>query len=193
MDYISFTVAVEYEQDPICSRNLKRQVQQNFVATVHYKYSFKKVPDPRKKNKDYTPYVYTGEEDPLLKKYGYFRTIRPVIAEDNRDKNVFYMSRWNPKKKHIFYFSKGYPNEYKHIAHGVICHTNKMFARHKLNNYPLKGRCTDDGSVLPRKGESCSKGICFELRENTGQEFGDIRYSFFHLLKKSTPFYWVWP
>ena len=180
--YISFTLAVEYEQKPKCS-NSKRWVEQNFVHTVHYKYSFKRVPDPRLKNEDYTPYVYDGEQDPLLKKYGYFQTVRPVIGDDYRDKNVFYMNRWNPNKKHTFHFTEDYPDEYKNIAYGVICHVNKLFARHGINNYPLDGRCTDDGHVLPGKTETCSKGICFELKENTGQKFGDIRYSFFHMLK----------
>ena len=186
-NYISFIVAVEYEQNPICSHSLKRWVQNNFTTTVHYKYSFKKVPDPRLNYKTYTPYIYTGEQDPLLKKYGYFRTVRTIIGPDKRDKNIFYMNRWNPDKKHIFYFSKDYPNKYKDIAHGVICHTNKLFAKHNLNNYPLNGKCKEDGSVLPDKQETCSKGICFELRENTGQEFGDIRYSFFHMLKIDIP------
>ena len=186
-NYISFIIAVEYEQDPNCSNSLKRYNQNNFVTTVHYKYSFKRVPDPRLNSKHYTPYVYDGEQDPLLKKYGYFRTLRPVIAEDNRDKNIFYMNRWNLNKKHIFYFSQDYPEEYKDIAYGVICHTNKLLAKHKLNDYPLNGKCREDGSVLPEKGEICSTGICFELRENRGQELGDIRYSFFHILKTSVP------
>lgn len=187
-DYISFVVAVEYEQDPTCSNSLRRWNQNNFVTTVHYKYSFKKITDPRLKSEDYTPYVYKGEQDPLLKKYGYFRTVRPAIAEDNRDKNVFYMNRWNPNKKHTFYFSKDYPEEYKDIAYGLICHTNKMFAKHKLNDYPLNGECKEDGSVLPGEKETCTRGICFELRENEGQELGDIRYSFFHILKANIPF-----
>ena len=186
-DYISFVIAVEYEQNPTCSSSLKRWVQKNFTTTVHYKYSFKKVPDPRLRDENYTPYVYDGEQDPLLKKYGYFRTVRPAIAEDNRDKNIFYMNRWNPNKKHVFYFTKDYPEEYKDIAHGVICHTNKLFAKHGLNNYPLNGKCKEDGSVLPENKETCTTGICFELRENEGQELGDIRYSFFHLLKVDLP------
>ena len=185
-DYITFTVAVEYEQDPVCASN-KSWMQTDFVTTVHYKYSFKAIPDPRLPSEDYTPYVYDGEHDPLLQKYGFFRVVRPAIAEDRRDKNLFYMSRWNPNKKHTFHFSKAYPEEYKNIAHGVICHTNKLFARHKLNNYPLDGKCTDDGSVIASKKETCTTGICFELRENTGQELGDIRYSFFHLLQTNIP------
>ena len=186
-DYISFTVAVDYEQNPLCSKSLKRRSETNFVSTVHYKYSFKRVPDPRKRDEGYTPYVYTGEQDPLLAKYGFFRTVRPGIAEDQRDKNIFYMSRWNPDKKHIFYFTEDYPDKYKDIAHAVICHTNKILAKHKLNNYPLDGACREDGSVLPAKGETCTAGICFELRENSGQKFGDIRYSFFHLLQTKLP------
>lgn len=183
-DYIGFTIAIEYEQEPACS-NLQRHNMGNYTHTVHYKYSFKRVPNPYLEDQNYTPYIYAGEEDPLLKKYGYFRTVRPIIAEDNRDKNIFYMDRWNPNKKHIFYFTKDYPDEYKDIAHGVICHTNKLFAKHNLNNYPLNGKCKEDGSVLAEEGETCSTGICFELRENTGQEFGDIRYSFFHMLSSA--------
>ena len=195
-NYINFIVAVDYEQKPFCSLdsfNLKRWSQGNFVTTVHYKYSFKKVDDPRLKNESYTPYVYTGEQDPLLKKYGYFRTVRPAIAEDKRDKNIFYMNRWNPNKKHIFYFSADYPEKYKDIAHGVICHTNKLLAQHKLNDYPVDGKCKEDGSVLPDLEEACSKGICFELRDNTGQEFGDIRYSFFHMLQTDIPVFGYGP
>ena len=189
-DYISFIVAVVYEQRPACpssTLNLKRLNQRNFSTTVHYKYSFKKINNPLLEDENYTPYVYEGEHDPLLKKYGYFRTVRPVIAEDKRLKNVFYMQRWNPNKKHIFYFSTDYPEQYKDIAHGVICHTNKLLAQHKLNNYPVNGKCKEDGSVLPEPKETCSEGICFELRENTGQEFGDIRYSFFHMLQTDIP------
>ena len=190
-NYISFIVAVKYEKKSICpsenSFDLKRWNQINFVTTVHYKYSFKKVKNPALKDTSYTPYVYTGEQDPLLRKYGYFRTVRPTIAKDRRDKNIFYMQRWNPNKKHVFYFSKDYPDKYKDIAHGVICHTNKLLSRHKLNDYPLDGKCKEDGSVLPSRKETCSKGICFELRENTGQEFGDIRYSFFHMLQTDMP------
>ncbi len=182
-NYISFIVAVEYEQGSKCF-TLKRYQQNNFVSTVYYKYSFKR--ENSLKNKDYSPYVYDGEQDPLLKKYGYFRTVLPSIADDNRDKNIFYMNRWNPNKKHVFYFGPGYPEEYKDIAHGVICHTNKILAKNKLNDYPLDGKCKKDGSIPAGKNETCSSGICFELRENTGQKLGDIRYSFFHILSKSS-------
>ena len=234
-DYIGWTVAVVYEQDPFCSRSLYRRNHDNYSTTVHYKYSFKSVPDPylkdkkkeaKNKNKDentnnkalkkaskkkgdaphkkdkkkedssdkdYIPYVYDGEQDPLLRKYGYFRTIRPSIGEDGRDKNVFYMNRWNPNKKHIFYFSSDYPDKYKDLAYGVICHTNKLLAKHKLNNYPLKGACKEDGSLRPKKKETCSEGICFELRENKGEKLGDIRYSFFHLIERDAPIFGYGP
>ena len=176
-DYISWTIAVVYEQDPLCAGK-KNWVRGDFTKTVHYKYSFKTILDPSQE--DYTPYMYAGEEDPLFKKYGYFTTVRQGIASDGRDKNLFYMNRWNPNKKHVFYFSKDYLEEYKDIAHGVICAANKLFARHGLSDYPLDGRCKEDGSVVA-SDETCTTGICFELRENTGQEIGDIRYSFFHL------------
>ena len=183
-DYISFVVAISYERDPKCA-NPRQITQGDYTFSIHYKYSFMRVGDPRIQKSDdgYTPYVYEGgEQDPLNQKYGYFQTIRPVIAEDNRDKNMFLMNRWHPNKKHTFYFSKNYPEEYKAPAHGVICAVNKLFARHSLNNYPLNGTCGQDGIALPSEGETCTKGICFELKENTGQQLGDIRYSFFHVL-----------
>ena len=179
-EYISFIVKATYELNKRC-RSLKRYNDQNFTATVGYKYSFKRTSDPLKPDPHYTPYKLTGENDPLRDKYGYFLTLRPDFKSDNRDKYIFYMNRWNPNKKHIFYFTKDYPEKYKYIAHGVICNTNKMFAKHGLSDYPLDGACRPDGSVLPKKEETCSKGICFELKNNSGQELGDIRYSFFHM------------
>ena len=191
-DYITWTVAVSYEQKPACA-GMKAWVKSDYVKTVHYKYSFKSIPDPRLKDENYTPYVYTGEDDPLFKKYGYFRTVRPAIAEDNRDKNIFYMNRWNPNKKHIFYFSEDYVEEYKDIAHGVICAANKLFARNGLSDYPLDGLCREDGSVIATREETCTKGICFELRENAGQKLGDIRYSFFTLTSLPTIYFGLGP
>ncbi len=185
-DYISFVVRVEYERKVKCS-NKRQQSQKDFVTTVDYKYSFKKAKDPRLPDENYKPYVYKGEQDPLLRKYGFFRTVRPAISDVNWDKNIFFMNRWNPNKRHTFYFTRDYPEEYKDIAYGIICHTNRVFAEHGLNNYPSDGKCTEDGSVLPGEGERCTKGICFELRENTGQKLGDIRYSFFHFLKVNIP------
>ena len=191
-DYISFTLAVEYEQNPSCAE--KRQwVRRDFTSAIHYKYSFKRIANPLKKNESYTPYVFDGEKDPLLNKYGFFRTVRQTIAPDGREKNIFYMNRWNPKKKHIFYFTKDYPEEYKDLAYGAICHINKLLAKHKLNNYPLDGKCEEGLSTPPLRSETCSKGVCFELRENTGEKtgglkkFGDIRYSFFDIVKTDTP------
>ena len=179
-DYISFIVKATYELNNQCF-SLKRYNDNNNTATVSYKYSFKKVDDPLKPDPHYTPYQFTGENDPLMDKYGYYKTLQPDFRSDKRDKYLFYMRRWNPNKKHTFYFTKAYPEKYKYIAHGVICNTNKMFAKHGLNDYPLDGACRVDGSVLPKKGETCRKGICFELKDNSGQELGDIRYSFFHI------------
>lgn len=178
-DYISFIAIATYELDR-CG-TAKRYNENNRTGTVAYKYSFKKIPDPLRPDSHYKPYQYTGENDPLKDKYGYFTTTKPDFQSDRRDKNLFYMNRWNPNKKHTFYFTKDYPDEYKYIAHGVICNTNKMFGKYGLNDYPLDGACESDGSVLPKNDETCSRGICFELKDNQGQELGDIRYSFFHL------------
>ena len=185
-DYISFVLSINfnYSYDKKRCNNYYQKTR-----TVEYRYSFKKIADPRSKDSNYKPYVYDGEDDPLFNKYGYFKTVRKSIAKNNRDKNIFYANRWNPNKKHIFYFGENYPKAYKFLAHGVICASNKLFANHGLNDYPKDGKCKEDGSVLPAKNETCSTGICFELRENTGQKMGDIRYSFFHILNPDQYYY----
>ena len=207
-DYISFVVAVDYQLKPKCQRGFYgRHIKTTY--SEQYRYSFKRVADPRLKDDSYTPYVYHGEEDPLHQKYGYFNTIRTSIAKDNINKNIFYMNRWNPNKKHVFHFGEHYPEDYKYLGHGIICATNKLFAKHGLNDY--KGECKTDGSEheeclklkggkykkcvakLPSSNVACSKGICFEVKENTGQKMGDIRYSFFHILNSNQTFFGFGP
>ena len=182
-DYISFVVSVTYELKPRCAGSRERD-SSDFTGSIQFRHSFKRVSNPLLEDKEYPSYTYKGEDDPLFRKYGYFTTIRQDVGQLNENKRVFYMNRWNPNKKHTFHFSKTYPEKYKYLAHGVICHINKLFREHKLNNYPLNPECTEDGLVLPAKGETCTKGICFELKNNTGQELGDIRYSFFHLIEE---------
>ena len=186
-DYITWTVAVDYEQDPLCSRSLKRWSEGNFVSSVHYKYSFKRIPDPRQKDESYEPYVYAGEQDPLLKKYGFFRTVRAAIAEDQRDKNIFYMNRWNPNKKHVFYFTEDYPEKYKDIAHGAVCSVNRLLAKHKLNDYPLDGNCRADGSALPLEGRPAQQGYVLSCGKTQGRSLGISATPFFISCRQACP------
>ncbi|WP_141731834.1 zinc-dependent metalloprotease [Oligoflexus tunisiensis] len=158
-EHIGFVLAVNYQIKEECISN--RDYDNNdFTLTIHYKYSFMPEPDVA----GYAPYVYTGENDPLMDKYGYFNTTVLSYDENNRSKNTFYMNRWNPNKKHTFYFSENFPEEYKWIYNdpqvGIFPRTNKLFEE--------KG--------LP---------VRFEIKDNDGsKKFGDIRYSFVHFVNE---------
>lgn len=152
-EHISFTVAVDYKKES--SARCEFSVDN---TTVHYKYSF----IPNTENEEYQSYVYTDEIDPLMKKYGYFNTYFEKKAPDDRRRFVPLMNRWDPNKTHIFYFDADFPEEYKWIYNdqekGIIARTNQIFID---NNIPTR----------------------FEIRENTGQKFGDLRYSFVKFIK----------
>ncbi|MFW7382088.1 MAG: zinc-dependent metalloprotease [Oligoflexus sp.] len=156
-DHIGFVLAVNYLLDEQCIDN-RAYFNNDFTLTIHYMYSFMPEPD----NKEYQPYVYTGEDDPLMDKYGYFNTTTLNYDENRRPFNTFYMNRWNPEKQHTFYFSETFPSEYKWIYNdperGVFARTNQLFAE----------------QGLPTR---------FEIKENDGsKKFGDIRYSFVHFV-----------
>jgi len=186
-DYIGFTVAVDYVIPDGRCNTIRRWVRGDSTFTAHYKFSFVKA-----KQSDYVPMVYAqGEMDPLMKKYGYFQTIVEttggVIPEEILAENApspypqeitILANRWHPEKTHVFYFAKDFPNKWKWIFNdpekGVFAKTNALFKRHGLNNYNPADN-------------TCSQGLCFEIRENSGQEFGDLRYSFIKLFDEADP------
>ncbi|SME97201.1 zinc-dependent metalloprotease [Pseudobacteriovorax antillogorgiicola] len=145
-EHVTFTIAVDFKGNGKCAWT-------DDIQTLHYKYSF--IPD---KPTDYEPYVYTGEVDPLMKKYGYFNTVVPRVDANNRLQYDFVMNRWDPKKTHTFYFAEDFPNEYKWIYNdpeaGIFARTNKLF---------------EENGIATR----------FEIQDNDGsKKFGDLRYSF---------------
>lgn len=166
-DYVGFVVGVDYQQNSLCSEDLRRWAQGDFIYTVHYRYSFKKLEET-----GYKPYVYQGENDPLMKRFGYFQTVREVLnKETGLLQNVILMNRWNPDKTHHFFFTKDFPEGYKAVfadpEKGVFAKTNKM-----LSEAGLKTR--------------------FEIHDNTGldgrvKEFGDLRYSFVNFVPEIDP------
>ena len=175
-DYISFTIAVDYQQDTSCYNAipLRRGVRGDVTFTAHYKYSFMKMPES-----DYEPWVYQeGEFDPLMKKYGFFQTVLEKKGNVFPQRNVILMDRWHPKKTHAFYFTKDFPEKYKWMLNdpkrGIFPKTNALFKKHGLNNYNPENN-------------TCTEGLCFEIRENSGQEFGDIRYSFVNFVDEADP------
>lgn len=157
-DYISFTIAVDYQVNERCI-DAPQYYREDFTHTIHYKYSFK-----QEEASDYKPYVYTGEDDPLMKKYGYFISVVPFINATGQLENTFLMNRWNPKKTHTIYFSETFPEKYKWIYNdpqqGIIARTNQLF---ELGGLPTR----------------------FEIKDNDGSKrFGDIRYSFVHFIEE---------
>ena len=156
-EHITFTVAVDYKfESQKCLDQTAFFNQENSV-TLHYKYSF--IPDPV--DSTYQPYVYTGEIDPLMKKYGYFNSFVARVGADNRQTNTFLMNRWDPEKTHTFYFTENFPEEYKWIYNdpesGIMARTNQLFELNKIKTR-------------------------FEIKDNTGQKFGDLRYSFINFI-----------
>lgn len=129
-DLVAFTIAVDYQINPDCI-NTERYHGQDFTHTVHYRYSFAPMEDS-----DYEPYVYNGESDPLMRKYGYFNTVIQTLNDTGTKANKFVMERWHPKKTHTYYFAPGFPAEYKWIFDdpkiGVIAKTNELFAKNGL-------------------------------------------------------------
>ena len=167
-DSIQYIVAVDYEVDPICNENMGRMLRGDYTFTAHYLYSFVRAnPSP-----DYRPHLYQGENDPLTKKYGYFKTIREVVDPRlNQKKNVILMNRWHPEKTHHYYFAPGTPEKYKWIFNdpkvGVFPLANKIFAENGLK-------------------------VRFQIHENTWgngkvKKFGDLRYSFVKFVDNPIP------
>ncbi|MDQ3233237.1 MAG: hypothetical protein M3Q07_15580, partial [Pseudobdellovibrionaceae bacterium] len=86
---INFVVAVDYQVNPMCI-TYPQYFRSDFTHTMFYKYSFM-----QEQESTYKPYVYTGETDPLMKKYGFFQTIVQGIDDLGRPKNTFMMNRWD--------------------------------------------------------------------------------------------------
>ena len=156
-EFIGFTLASDYELNPRCLDG-SRYYDGNLTQTVHFSYSYRPL-----KNTTYSPYLYTGEDDPLMKKYGFFNTVTWNYDEYNVRKNHFLMNRWDPNKTHDYYFSEDFPEKYKWIFNdpekGIFPLTNKLFADNGLK-------------------------IRFNINENDGtKKFGDSRYSFVHIIE----------
>jgi len=159
-DYMSFVVEATYQKSVECSSNAD-WLTNDFIYTVQYRYSFKTLEN----TPGYKAFKYDGGEfDPLHNKYGYFKTINEKLnRKTGRVEHVHMANRWNPNKDHHFYFVKGFPEEYKWMYNdsvkGIFPRLNKVLA-----NANVKGR--------------------FYIHENSGQEFGDIRYSFINFISE---------
>lgn len=168
-DHIGFVMEVVYQQNTLCANNLEHVANGSYTFTAQYKYSFRKV-----KPSDYKPMYFEGELDPNRYKYGYFQTVREVLDKTNgRPKNIFMANRWHPEKTHHYYFTKGFPEQYKWIYRNIFEKTNNLLAsngskmRFDVNDYNFN----------------------HESGKNDGPErdFGDLRYSFFNFIEEIEP------
>lgn len=164
--YFSFMVEAVYKQNPLCSQSQAKHHDADFTYTVHYRYSFR----PYEPSTDYTIFEFKeGElDDARYGKYGYFQTVKPE-ADPKRPggrKNRFFANRWNPNKKHTFYFADGTPEHYKPLFKDIFAQTNELLAK-------------------------TGNAIRFEVldynHDGIERQFGDLRYSFINIVDELDP------
>ncbi len=165
-DYISFIVAVDYKQNPLCLDDARRASNNEITNTVHYRYSFMKFDA---KSSNYKAWLMKDENDDLNKKFGYFQTrLQHLDKKYEAPRDKIFANRWNPDKEHNFYFTKDFPEQFKWI-----------FTDEKVGIFPITNRMFEKNGLKVR----------FYIRENTWgngveKEFGDIRYSFINFVEE---------
>ena len=162
--YISFVVEVLYKRScPSPDNAINGQIN----YSVQYRYSFRKV-----EKTDYEPMVYAGEQDPRMRKFGYFQSIKEELVNGEK-RNLFLVNRWNPNKAHYFYYTKDFPEKYKYIFADIFQKTNNVFIK---KNLPVRFFLVEndfDPATQTRTGKA--------------KEFGDLRYSFINLIESLDP------
>lgn len=106
----------------------------------------------KKENKTFKPRLYTKGEQ---KRIGFFKTTLQKFNKYNEDTQEDYAAHWDTSKKIIYYYSPNFPEKYKALIRKGFDNWNKTF-----------------------KDPKVAKNALLEIRENTGQEPGDLRYNF---------------
>lgn len=162
--YISFVVEVLYNRwCPSVDNSINGQIN----YSVQYRYSFRKV-----EKTDYEPMVYAGEQDPRMRKYGYFQSTKEELVNGEK-RNLFLVNRWHPEKAHYFYYTKDFPEKYKYIFDDIFKKTNQVFINKGL---PIRFYVKEN-DFDPKTG----------ARTGVAKEFGDLRYSFVNLVEELDP------
>jgi hypothetical protein len=162
--YISFVVEVLYNRNCADSESY---ISGHSSYMAQYRYSFRKVEES-----DYEPMVYAGEQDPRMRKFGYFQSIKEELVNGEK-RNLFLVNRWHPKKKHYFYYTKDFPQKYKYIFEDIFKKTNQVFEKKGLEVRFL----LHENDFDPASGQ----------RTGVPKEFGDLRYSFINLIEEIDP------
>ncbi len=163
--YVSFVIEVLYDRN--CYGSDSAYMNGHTTYAVQYRYSFREVVES-----DYKPLMYAGEQDPRMRKFGYFQSTKEELVKGEK-KNLFFVNRWNPNKSHHFYFTKVFPAKYKSIYYDIFEKTNKVFS-----DKGLKVRFyLHENDYDPETGKQTGKP----------KEFGDLRYSFINLIEEYDP------
>jgi hypothetical protein len=115
---------------------------------------------------------------PMFDKFGYFRVERHGYDEvygERESNRTYWATRFNivdgdgNPKPIIYYYSAGFPDELKAASQEMAVAYNAVFRQ----------------AASARLGKKVSEKM-FEIRENSGQRIGDMRYSFLHYVHKPT-------
>lgn len=171
-DSIAFTIAVDYEQDAACT-TAKRMAQGDLTYTVHYKYSFW----ARQPSENFAPQAYKGENDPEMKRYGFFQSVFEFMdKKTGLPKNIILKNHWNPNRDFVdIYYAPGFPEDMKWYFNdpkiGVIARTNEVMQKAGAK---VRFRIWNN-----EDGPDGQKGKV--------KEFGDGRYSFVNFIDEIDP------
>ena len=116
--------------------------------SVKMKISFLK----KRENPEFQPRPYTQK---MQTKVGFFKATAKKLSKYNIDEEEEFAIHWDANKKVIFHLAPDFPKQYKPLAQTAIDNWNEALKDPKVAGKPL-----------------------LELRDNSGQELGDIRYNF---------------
>ena len=193
-DYMEFTVQVVVPMlfdDPACLEAYGKMLENasrlsRYNATLNLKYSFVRATPKAKLT--YKRFAL-DEKDPIHHKYG---PILYTAFDRDADTGLVaanqYVTRFDPQKPIVWYFERGFPDNYKHFFNdpdGIRDQTNKILetagvpARVEFKeytdgiehagDYKTQQDCEDNQKYW-------ADGVCYAKRP---REYGDIRYNFF--------------
>jgi hypothetical protein len=209
-DYMSWTVALTYELNIYQSNgnyyycgDMYSDITDRSTFTVHVKHAFWRVP-----KRDYKP-LELSEKDPARKAVTVIDA-PPVVYYDPKTSLPgarSYIIRFDPQKKHTFYFAKSWPERYKdHFRKDITKQVNDLM---ESVDVPMRIEFKDwnapeEGAPSCSTDADCKKGfMCVDTDDGKklcgrDRKMGDPRYSLmqYHTTPSTTGIIgmatWVW-
>lgn len=169
---VALTVPIRFD-DEACVQsyadegsNFQRMERQNVTMTLKYSMV-------RAKPLEEITYktMEIGEKDPIRRKYG--PITMTAYARDN-DSGMLaareMVIRFDPNKEMVWYFAKGYPEQYKRLfnaPNGIVAQTNAIFEKAGAKVRLVVKNYDED---MPESATDAEK--------KRGREYGDVRYNF---------------